>query len=142
MYVCMYYKNCDAATVTYRALRRDYGLHNRSTTQAIGKIVRKFKETGMVTTIERPMHHRFARSAENIAIVGESVAEDLNVSISQELGVSYGLLWRILHSELHLYPYKVQLKQQLKPSAMNHISHAVGMLINKIVLFGILRILK
>ena len=42
----------------------------------------------MVTNIERPVHHCFARSAENIVIVSESVAEDPNVSIarrSQEL---------------------------------------------------------
>ena len=62
--------------------------------------------------------HCFVRSAENIAIVSESVAEDPNVSIprrSQELGLSYGILWRILHLDLHLHPYKVQLRQQLKP---------------------------
>ena len=41
-----YYKNGDSATATYRALRGDYGLHNRPTTQAIGKIVKKFEETG------------------------------------------------------------------------------------------------
>ena len=73
----------------------------------------------MVTNIERPVHHRFARYAENIAIVSESVAEDPNVSIPrrpQELGLSYGTLWRILHLDLHLYPYKVQLMQQLKPA--------------------------
>ena len=66
--------------------------------QAIGKIVKKFIETGMVTNIERPLHHRFARSAENIAIVSESFAKDPNVSIpvrSQELGLSYDTLWRI-----------------------------------------------
>ena len=58
------------------------------------------------------MHHRFARSAENIAARSESVAKDPNVSIprrSQELGLSYGTLWRILHLDLHLHPYKVQL---------------------------------
>jgi hypothetical protein len=114
-----YYKNGDSATATYRALRGDYGLHNRPTTQAIGKIVKKFEETGAVTNIVRPVHHRFARSAENIAAVSESVAEDPNVSIprrSQELGLSYGTLWRILHLDLHLHPYKVQLTQQLKPA--------------------------
>ena len=76
-----YYKNGDSATATYRALRGDYGLHNRPTTQAIGKIVKKFEETGAVTNIVRPVHHRFARSAENIAAVSESVTEDPNVSI-------------------------------------------------------------
>ena len=65
------------------------------------------------------MHHCFARSAENIAIVSESVSEDQNVSIprrSQELGLSYGIFWRILHLNLHLHPYKVQLMQQLNPT--------------------------
>ena len=37
----------------------------------------------MVSNIERPVHHRFAGSAENIAIISESVAEDPNVSISR-----------------------------------------------------------
>ena len=87
-----YYKNCDSATATLRALRGDYGLHNRSTTKAIGKIVKKFEESEVVTNIERTVYHRFARSAENIAIVSESVAD------------------------LYIHPYKIQLMQQLKPA--------------------------
>ena len=58
-----------------------YGLHNRPTKQAIGKIVKQFEETEVFTNIERPVHHRFARSAANIAIISENVAEDPNVSI-------------------------------------------------------------
>ena len=49
--------------------------------QVIGEIVKKFEETDLVTNIERPVHHRFARSAQNITIVSESAAEDPNVSI-------------------------------------------------------------
>ena len=70
----------------------------------------------MHINIERPVHHRFARSAENIAIVSERVTKDPNVSIprrSLELGLSYGTLCRILHLDLH--PYKVHLTQHLKP---------------------------
>ena len=106
------------------------------------------------------VHHRFARSAENIATVSKSVVEDPNVSIprrSQELGLSYGTLWHILHLHLYLHSYKVQLTQKLKPadysqrrtyvgmgafSAMKHISLSVGMLTNKIIAFRVLRILK
>ena len=65
--------------------------------------MKKFKETEVVINIERPEHHSFARSAENIA-------EDPKVSNSrrpQELGLSYGTLWCILHLDLHLHPYKV-----------------------------------
>ena len=39
-----YYKNGNSVTATYRALRGDCGLHNRPTTKAIGKIVKKFEE--------------------------------------------------------------------------------------------------
>ena len=74
-----YYENGDFAT--YRALRGDYGLYNRPTTQAIGKIVKRFEETRVVINIERPVHHRFARSSQNIAIVSESVAENPDVSL-------------------------------------------------------------
>ena len=35
---------------------------------------------------------------------------------SQELGLSYGTLRRILHLDLHLPPYKVQQTQLLKPA--------------------------
>ena len=41
----------------------------------------KFKETGVVTNIERPVHYRFTRSAKNIAIASKSVAKDPNVLI-------------------------------------------------------------
>ena len=57
--------------------------------------MRKFDKTGVVTNIGRPVHHRFARSTDNIAFISESFAEDLNVPIprrSQELGLSYGIL--------------------------------------------------
>ena len=71
--------------------------------------MKKFEETEVVTNIERPVHYRFTCSAENIAIVSESVAEGPNVSIhrrSQELELSFGTLWRILHLDLLLHLYK------------------------------------
>ena len=43
--------------------------------------MKKFEEIGVITSIERPAHHRFARSAENTAIVNERVAEEPNVLI-------------------------------------------------------------
>ena len=80
--------NGDSATATYRVLRGEYSLHNCPIMQAIDKIMKKFEETGVVTNIDGPAHHRLAGSAENIAVVGESVAKHPNVSIprrSQEL---------------------------------------------------------
>ena len=43
--------------------------------------MKRFEETGVVTNIERPVHHDIAHSAENFAIVSKSVTEDLNVPI-------------------------------------------------------------
>ena len=77
------------------------------------------EETRVVTNTERAAHHRFARSAENIAIVSESVTEEPKESILrrfQELGLSYDTLWCSFHLDLHLHPYKVQVTQNLKPS--------------------------
>lgn len=68
-----YYKNDDSAVSTFRALRADYGRHNRPTEQTILNTVKKFEETGSVTDIVRPVHHRNIRSAENIAAVAQSV---------------------------------------------------------------------
>ena len=101
------------------------------------------------------MHHRFARSAANIAIVSESVAEDPNVLIARR--------FRILHLDIQLHPYKLHLTQQRRryvewvleqqavdanfsntefSSAMKNISHSMSILMNKIIVFEVLRILK
>ena len=48
-----YYKNGDSTTATYHALRGDYGLHNHPTKRIIVKIVKKFKETGVVSHLFR-----------------------------------------------------------------------------------------
>ena len=73
----------------------------------------------MVTNIENPVHHRFARIQENIAIKSERVAEDpkeSNPRCSQKLGLSYDTLWLILYLDIHTHSYKVQLMQQMKPA--------------------------
>ena len=91
------YKDDDSATAMYRAVRGNYGLHNRSTTLAIGKIVKKFEEAGVVTNIERLEHQRFMLPKTQM----------YQFPVVHELGLSYGTLWRILHLDLHLHPYKV-----------------------------------
>lgn len=114
-----HYKNGECFVSTFRALRGDFGRHNRPTQPTITNIIRKFEETGSVCDVVRRLHHRNARTPENIGAVGASVDDDPNLSIprrAQVLGLTYGTLWRILHLDLHLHPYKVQLTQQLKPT--------------------------
>ena len=57
------YKTEDSA---FRALRANYGWHNRPTQQTIFYTEKKFKKTGSVTDCK----------AENIAVVAQSVEED------------------------------------------------------------------
>ena len=55
---------------------------------------------------------------ENIAAVAESVCEEPSTSMhrrSQQLNISETSLRRILHKDLGMMPYKVQLVQELKP---------------------------
>ena len=58
------------------------------------------------------------RTPDNIAAVAENVCEAPSTSIhrrSQQLNVSETSLRRILHKDLGMTPYKVQLAQELKP---------------------------
>ena len=58
------------------------------------------------------------RTPENIAAVAESVCQAPSTSIhrrSQQLNTSETSLRRILHKDLGMTPYKVQLVQALKP---------------------------
>lgn len=115
--VKIHYKNGEILTNTFRALHKDFGRHGRPVLSTISGLITKFEQTGSVADIVRPTHHRRVRSVENIAAVAESVEEDPNLSISrrsQQLGISATSLWRILHLDLHLHPYKVQLVQKLE----------------------------
>ena len=114
----LYYENGRSARSVFRKLRDFHPRHNRPSEQQIGNIVRKFQETGSVKDRERHQYARAGRSDENIATVSDSVAEDPNMSISrrsQQLGLSESTVWRIMHKDLALKAYKIQLTQELKP---------------------------
>ena len=81
-------------------------------------LVKKVKETGIL--IDKPKREKpeTVRRPENIAAVAESVCEAPSTSIhrrSQQLNISEISLRRILHKNLGMTPYKVQLVQELKP---------------------------
>ena len=73
--------------------------------------------------IDKPKREKSitVRTPENIAAVAESLCEAPSTLIhrrSQQLNISEILLRRILHKDLDMTPYKVQLVQELKP--INH----------------------
>ena len=79
------------------------------------------KETGILIDKPQRVKPKTVRTPETIAAVAESVCEATSTSIhrrSQQLNISEIALRRILHKDLGMTPYKVQLFQELKP--INH----------------------
>lgn len=67
------------------------------------------------------------KTVENIATVCDSVCENSRQSIrrrAQELGLSQSSTWIILHRDLMLHPYKIQLTQDFNKTALRAILHA------------------
>lgn len=115
----IYHQNACSVRRTFRALREIYGQHNRPTERSLYRLVQKFEQTGSVADKSTFVRRRGARSEVNIAAVSQSVGDDPNLSIprrSQELGLSQTTTWRILHQDLRLKAYKVQITQELKPN--------------------------
>lgn len=117
--VKIHYKNGENIAETVRKVRTAFGHHQAPSRTAIVNLINKFERLGQVSDVKTPTRARPARSAENIAAVAESVAENRGLSISrrsQELGISQASLHRILHKDLGLHAYKLQLTQELKPA--------------------------
>ena len=69
--------------------------------------------------INPPTRLRTVRREENIAAVSASVNDDHQLSIrrhSQQLGLCYSIMWKILLKDLGVKPFKIQLVQELKPN--------------------------
>ena len=114
-----YYENGRSTRNAFRALREYFGQHNRPNEATISRLIMKFEQTGSVGDVKTPVHVRRVRNAQNIAAVRDSVADEPSTSTrrrSQQLHISRTSLIRILHKDLNLHAYKVQLTQELKPT--------------------------
>ena len=103
----------------YRKLYRNQSVPDKKTIHALSNRFEKYGTTLDSYRSERP---RTARSEENIACVRESVAESPETSTrrrAQQLKISQRSLRRILKKYLHLFPYKIQLVQELLPRDHN-----------------------
>jgi len=97
--VKFYYQNQCSVRET---LRDFYPRHNRPAESTIRHLVAKFESTGSINNQPTPIRCRNARTAENIAVVRESVREKaINF-------LSFTRTWRILRRDLGLHPYKIQ----------------------------------
>ncbi|CAH1992908.1 unnamed protein product [Acanthoscelides obtectus] len=110
-----HYKNGAKIKNMFRALREHFGRNNRPNETTIGRLVRKFEATGSVANLPGSGRPRSVRTPENIDVVKESVRDDPKQSTtrrSQEWGISRTSLLRILHKDLNVHAYKIQLTQE------------------------------
>lgn len=77
----------------------------------------QFRTTHTLVDNKHPQRRRTVRTEDAVGVVARSVEEDLNVSIrhrAQQLAICPSTLRKILRKDLGLYPYKIQLVQELK----------------------------
>lgn len=118
LFIKIFYQNQSSITKTMRKLQQILGPKNVPTKATIYRIMKQFEETGTVADRPKPGPCLTTRTSETIHAVQASVSECSSTSIrhrSQEFGISPSSLWHILHKDLQLFPYKIQLTQQILP---------------------------
>ena len=111
-----YFENRGNVAECARKLRTNFGRREVPSASYIRYLVKKVKETGILIDKPKRDKAKTVRTPENIAAVTESVCETPLTSIhrrSQQLNISETLLRRILHRDLGMMAYKVQLVQEI-----------------------------
>ncbi|XP_018375528.1 PREDICTED: uncharacterized protein LOC108769183 [Trachymyrmex cornetzi] len=112
-----YFQSQCCVAETVRILKRNMGRDRAPTEGAIRKLVRKVREKGMLVDDRSGPRARTVRTPENIEAVAQSVRQNPTTSTrrrSQQLSISRTSLRRILHKDLGLFAYKIQMTQELK----------------------------
>jgi hypothetical protein len=111
-------KNGDSFVIAQREFRRAFGIHrNRAVpaAHAIKTWVRNFEATGS-TLKKKGGSVKTVRTTENIAVVREAIERSPHRSARRHfvsLGLSEASVRRILHKDLHFFPYKIQVTHAL-----------------------------
>lgn len=112
-----FYQNGESYAATVRKLRNVLGRNEAPNESTVRRLMKKFFETGSTVDLKSPGRRRSGRTDQNIALVCDSVAVSPVKSIrrrSQQLGLRYSSVRRILRNDLKFWAYKMQLTQQLK----------------------------
>lgn len=113
-----YFQSNESVAETARKLRTKYGREMAPSRFVLANFFKRARETGSLNNKKTRKRESTVRTAENIAVVAEDVRDRPTTSTrqrSQQLDISRTSLRRILHKDLGMTPYKVQLTQQLKP---------------------------
>ena len=102
--------------LTQRQFGRDFPGRNAPSRLTVRRLLDKFRETGSVG--DKNKGHsgrpRSARTENNIETLRQRLAESPRKStrrLSQEAALSRSTVIRIIHQDLHMFPYKIQVLQ-------------------------------
>jgi hypothetical protein len=116
--VKLFYKNSESLSATLRAYGTAKNIHNTSNLpqrQTLHALITKFECSGTVEDIHRGGWS--GASAEQKELVHSTISEAPSTSLramSHDLAMSSTTIWRILHDELRLHPYKIRVGQPLQ----------------------------
>ena len=116
-----YFENHGNGAECVRKSRTNFARREAPSASHVRYLVKKVKQPGILIDKPKREKPKTLRTPENIAAVAESVCEVPSTSIHhrpQQLNISETSLRRIMHKDLGMTPYKVQLVQVLKP--MDH----------------------
>ena len=106
----------NSVPLTQQQCRKDFGSNNVPDGRTIQHFVAKFRKTGTVADGHKGRHRlSFGIIPENIQNLWERHEESPRKStrcLSQETGISRKTVLRILHDDLKLFPYKIQILQR------------------------------
>lgn len=117
-----YYKNNDCVVAAQRQFRIHFVIPRHGSVpsaHAIKSWIHKFEETGIPNKTKHRGPNKTVRTPENIARVRASIERSPKRSVrkrAQALRLCKTSLLRILHKDLNLHPYKIQIVQALKPT--------------------------
>lgn len=125
--ICTYFETKSFKKVQAN-FRHQFDCRRYPNKSLIFKWVQKFKEKGTAQNLNSKTkegshsgRRKSARSPRKIDAVRNSVSRSPTKSLrrrSQELGISCESVWRNLVSDLHLYPYRIQIKHKLTQEDM------------------------
>ncbi|RYE12003.1 MAG: DUF4817 domain-containing protein [Sphingobacteriaceae bacterium] len=113
----IYFESNCVVSETVRKAKKIFGKNRAPSHQYVTWFVSKVESTGML--IDSPTHNKpnTVRTPETVQAVAENVRESPSTSTrhrSQELDISRTTLRRILHKDLGMTAYKIQLTRKLE----------------------------
>ena len=99
----LYFENHCSIILTQKAYRRHYNVRQAPNQSTIDRLVKRFQQQGSVSDLPQTGRQRSVRTAENVSLVEDSIAENPDTSTRRratQIGMSRRSLQRILR-ELH-----------------------------------------